>query len=248
MSENENGTVVAMQQDRQIARQMSATPAALLQIAMDQGADLDRLEKLMDMQTRWEEREAQKAFTEAMVAFKAENVVVTKDRTNKQHNSMYTSLGQLVSTVTPFLSRHGLSADWDIEQSSGITVTCIITHRLGGSKRVSFTAPPDTSGAKNVIQQIKSTITYAKAVTFESACGLASTDANDDDDGAGSGDQKTQKQQKPPEKARLAAPQFDRAKQALRDGKYTLQEVKDYYELTTAQEAEMSLIAKEMAK
>jgi hypothetical protein len=48
-------------------------------------------------------------------------------------------------------------------------------------------APADTSGAKNVIQQIKSTITYLKAVTFESICGLASTDATVDDDGNSAG-------------------------------------------------------------
>ena len=41
----------------------------------------------------------------------------------------------------------------------------------------------DTSGSKNAIQQIKSTITYLKSVTFESIIGLASTDANLDDDG-----------------------------------------------------------------
>lgn len=247
MNENDKNEVQVIEQapQRNVMAQGAVTPAALLQVAMDQGADLDRLERLMDMQERWEKREAQKAFTEAMVAFKGENIVVTKDRTNKQHNSMYTSLGQLVSTVTPFLSKHGLSADWDLDQSNSITVTCIITHRLGGEKRVKFTAPPDGTGAKNEIQKIKSTITYAKSVTFESACGIASTDANEDDDGAGAGATSAPKEQP---KARLAAPQFENAKKALAAGKYTLAEVREYYELTTQQDAELSLLSKELAK
>ncbi len=61
-----------------------------------------------------------------------------------------------------------------------------MTHEKGHSETAEASAPADTSGAKNPIQQIKSTITYLKAVTFESICGLASTDANLDDDGNGS--------------------------------------------------------------
>lgn len=34
--------------------QQATTPAMLLQIAIDKGADMDKLEKLMDLQMRWE--------------------------------------------------------------------------------------------------------------------------------------------------------------------------------------------------
>ncbi len=166
----------------------STTPDALIQLAMQTGADLDRLERLMEMKERYERAEAQKAFTEAMVAFKAENIVVKKDRDNLQFGSRYTSLGVLVNTVTPFLSKHGLSADWDLDQADGITVICTLTHRLGGFKSVRFSGPKDTSGKKNDLQQIKSTVTYLKSVTYESVCGIATTDANMDDDGNGAGD------------------------------------------------------------
>lgn len=47
------------------------TPMDLLSIAMDQGADLDRLERLMMMQERWEANEARKAYLSAFAAFKA---------------------------------------------------------------------------------------------------------------------------------------------------------------------------------
>ena len=129
--------------------------------------------------------EARKAFTAAMAAFKGEAVRVAKDKDNHQYKSKYVSLGNLIDTVTPALSRHGLSAHWEIEQATGICVTCHLTHAAGHSVSVSMTCPPDKSGAKNAIQEIKSAITYAKACTFESVCGLASTDANLDDDGNG---------------------------------------------------------------
>ncbi len=159
------------------------TPVDLLRMAVSQNADLDKLTKLMDLQERWEAGEAKKLFVAALSAFKAHAIEVVRDKTNKQYDSKYVSLGNLVATVTPFLSQHGLSCRWDLDQTSGIKVTCIMTHTAGHSESVSMTCPLDTSGAKNPIQQVKSSITYGKGCTFESICGLASTDANLDDDG-----------------------------------------------------------------
>lgn len=166
-----------------LPQRAAITPMDLIHMAVSGGADLDKLEKLLQLKRDWEADEAKKAFVQAMAAFKREPILISKDKENKQYSSKYTSLGNMINTVTPFLSKHGLSADWEIDQSKGIKVTCVITHQMGHSKRVPFECAPDTSGAKNPIQQIKSSITYAKAVTFESACGLASTDANMDDDG-----------------------------------------------------------------
>lgn len=163
-------------------------PLTIVERALDRGASLEQMRELMALQERHEANEARKAFVAAKAAFKAEDVVVTKDRENKQYGSRYTSLGHLVTTVTPLLSKHGLSASWDQTQDDGLVVTCTLAHAKGHSESTSLKVPPDTSGQKNPIQQIKSAITYAKAVTFESICGLASTDANFDDDGNGTGD------------------------------------------------------------
>ena len=164
---------------------IESSPAQLIQIAVESGADLEKLAKLLDLQERWQAMEAKKAYHEAMAQFKANAPKVTKDKQNAQYKSMYTTLGNLVNTVNPELSKHGLSASWDIFQNGIIKVTCKMTHRLGHTEQAEASAPADTSGSKNVIQQIKSTITYLKAVTFESICGLASTDANFDDDANG---------------------------------------------------------------
>lgn len=170
---------------RELVEYKQPTPMDLIQMAVQQGADVDKLEKLMDLKLRWEANEARKAFEDAFTAFKAEIIPLVKDKDNNQYKSKYISLANLVNTVTPFLSKHRLTMRWDIDQTHGIKVTCIVTH-AGHSTSASMSCPPDTSGAKNAIQQIKSAITYAKACTFESVCGLASTDANVEDDGNGS--------------------------------------------------------------
>jgi hypothetical protein len=158
-------------------------PAVIISEAIAKGANLKEIAELMTLQERWEGNQAKKAYVHAMADFKANAPLVDKDKVNKQYNSKYTTLGNLINTVSPVLSKFGLSASWDIEQNGIIKVTCKMTHDMGHSETASMSAPADVSGSKNVIQQIKSTITYLKAVTFESICGLASTDANVDDDG-----------------------------------------------------------------
>jgi hypothetical protein len=171
--------------------QRAITPMSILEIAVSQGADMEKLTKLMELQARWEAIQARKAYVQAMSEFKNEPIVITKDKENKQYGSWYSSIGNLVNTVTPFLSKHGLSAEWELDQSEGIRVGCKITHSLGHSGETKWMkVPPDTSGAKNPLQQIKSAVTYAKISTFEMATGLASTEGNLDDDGNDAGDKK----------------------------------------------------------
>lgn len=177
--------------DQQTAIQ-PITPMSLIEMAAARGASIEQMAQLFDLKLRVEADEARKAFVQAMAAFKGETIRIRKDKENTQYTtagkaSRYVSLGNLVGTVTPFLSKHGLSARWDVDQSAGIKVTCIVTHAMGHSESVSMLCPPDKSGSKNPIQEIKSSITYAKVCTFESICGLASIDGNLDDDGNGSG-------------------------------------------------------------
>lgn len=161
------------------------TPAMLLNIAIDQKADLEKLEKLMDLQTRWEANQERKQYNLAMADFKAETITVIKDKINTQYKSKYASEGSLLNTVNPLLSKYGLSASFAFDQGEGFRVTCTITHAGGHKESVSLTGPLDVSGSKNPLQQIKSTVTYLRKATFEAITGIASSDDEGDDDGAG---------------------------------------------------------------
>ena len=165
------------------------TPMDMLRLAVEKGADMDKLQQLMGLQERWEANEAKKAYVVAMSNFKANPPQIVKDMLNKQYGSKYSSLANFVNTVNPELSKHGLSSKWELNQASGIMVTCVMTHVLGHTESVSMTAPADTSGAKNPIQQIKSTVTYLELATFQAITGLVASDAATDDDGNGAGTQ-----------------------------------------------------------
>lgn len=154
---------------------------------LDPNFSVDKLQALLKVQQEWDAIQAKKAFDEAKAKFSAFAIRVSRDKENTQYGSRYTTLGNLVNTVTPYLAQCDLHARWEPDQTDGIKMTCILRHKMGHEERAMMKVPVDTSGAKNPIQQIKSSMTYARNCTFEMVCGLASSNGavNADDDGNG---------------------------------------------------------------
>jgi hypothetical protein len=163
------------------------SPASMIYAAIAGGADLDKLEKLMLLQERFEANEAKKAYVSAMAAFKADPPRIEKTKQVKFSTSKGTTeykhalLADAAAIINTALSRHGLSAGWTTSQADKlITVTCKITHAMGHSEQTSLVAAPDDSGGKNGIQAIGSTVSYLERYTLFSLTGLASHDMDDD--------------------------------------------------------------------
>lgn len=165
----------------------NATPSDLLRIAINSGADLDRLERLMAMQVAYEEREAKKLYNIAFAAFKAEAVVIIKKKTVDQGplaGKKYAELYTVVDAVTPALSKHGLSTAWRLtkDDKDWLEVTCTLKHDAGYSESVSMGGPPDSGGAKSALQARASTKTFLERYTLKAILGVA--EQGDDNDGA----------------------------------------------------------------
>lgn len=180
-------TAVAIHQN---TKPMVLTPIELLSAAQVSGAPPELLEKYMALYERWEANEARKAFVEAFAAFKSEAVTIIRNKTvtdGPLKGKSYAELFSFVDAVTPALSKHGLSASWNItkDEKDWIEVTCTIEHVLGHARRVPMGGPPDAGGAKNAIQARASTVTYLERHTLKAACGIA--ERGDDKDGNGSG-------------------------------------------------------------
>lgn len=164
------------------------TPLTVLMRAIqDNSCDLARLERLMDLEARWRAGQAKQSYVRAFAQFKKNMPDVVKDMLNKQYGSDYSSLANLVNTTNKVLGEFGLNARWDIDQKDGMKAICIMTHEDGHEERVVITGPLDTSGAKNPLQQIKSTLTYLEGATFQAITGVVARSASADDDGNGSG-------------------------------------------------------------
>lgn len=183
---------VAVIDSKEVVAQ-DTTPAALLQHAVLQGQPIETIEKLMEMQLKWEANEARKAFVKAMSTFHKQAPALPKE--SKGHNSNYADLPSITSKINPVLAKNGLSFSWVTEQDSQITVHCDVTHTQGHSQRVTLTGGADKTGSKNDIQAIGSTVTYLQRYTLLSALGLAT--GGDDDGQASSPVAETLKKQQP---------------------------------------------------
>lgn len=167
------------------------SPALLIEQAVAGGADLDKLEKLLSLQERWEANEAKKAYHKAMAEFKSVPIKILKDKkvgfdTSKgKIGYNHATLGNVVEQITTELSKCGLSAAWKTHQNGKIVVTCKITHALGYSEETSLSADADTTGSKNSIQALGSTITYLERYTLLAALGLATYEQDDDCNSSG---------------------------------------------------------------
>lgn len=165
-----------------------ATPADLLNIAIDGKADLDKLERLMILQEKWEANQAKKAYSEAMTAFKASPPKIEKDKkvkyttkTGINVNYNHATLWNITEKISAELSKHGLSAAWITKQEgANVTVTCKISHIKGHSEETSLTAGLDDSGGKNTIQALGSAISYLERYTLLALAGLATHDMDTD--------------------------------------------------------------------
>ena len=162
------------------------SPVGMMLAAMKQGASLDQINQMMDLQERWQKAEAKKAYDAAFAAFKAEGVKVIKGRQvtdGPLKGKSYAELHDVVNAVTEALSKHGLSTWWRLtrDEKDWIEVTCYLRHVGGHEESVSMGGPPDTGGAKNAIQARASSKTYLERYTLKAILGIA--EEGDDNDG-----------------------------------------------------------------
>lgn len=230
-----------------VAATNAVTPADLLRHALDSGADLDRLEKLMDLQDRWEANEARKAFADAMADFKLDPPKVFKDKhvsfktSNGQTEYDHATLGNANDIIIAALARHGFSHRWITSQRDGqVIVDCVLTHRKGHSQTNTLMSAPDQSGGKNSIQAIISARSYLERHTLFDATGLAPKDA-EDDDGRGACDPEPEPiLPKGVQRTPIAGKAFERAVASIVAGTYTCTELRHYYTFTPDQETALA--------
>lgn len=160
-------------------RQESQQPMRLLELAINRDADIDKLERLMEMQNQWEDRNAKREFLAAVARFQSKCPDIKKLK--QGHNYKYAPLADIISQVRDLIAECGLCYRFEQDHEKGIRVTCIVSHESGHSESNTMVAAPDTSGSKNAIQAIGSTVQYLMRYTFVGAFGI--TTADEDMDG-----------------------------------------------------------------
>lgn len=163
-------------------------PMELLQIAVEQNVDADKLEKLMDLQDRYVAKLAEQDFNTALALFQANCPVIKCEKEVKSNRGMrynYAPLEDIQETIRPYLQECGLSVSFSTKwESDGyLTAICYLTHVSGHTRTSDFTCPVDRDMKVNDSQKQGSVNSYAKRYALSNALNLV-FEKEDDDGGS----------------------------------------------------------------
>lgn len=165
----------------ELIKQEVTTPQDLISQAIDKGLGVAELEKLLDLQERWEATKARKAFFVAMADFQDKCPDLRKNKLVDfgpgKASYHYAPLADIDRQIKTLMKECGLSKRWEIQDDKDIIkVTCLITHIDGHTERTTMQANPDESPGKNKIQARGSAIEYMKRYTLIGALGISTAD------------------------------------------------------------------------
>lgn len=160
----------------------SATILSVIQrAAADPQCDIEKMERLMAMHERMQDRQAESAFNAAMAAMQCELPSIAER--GKGHGSIkYATLEDINDVVKPIMQKHGFAVSFQVEHhQGGINVTGILMHAAGHREQTTMLLPSDTSGSKNAVQAVGSSVSYGKRYVMSALLNL--TTRGEDDDG-----------------------------------------------------------------
>ncbi len=159
--------------------------AVIERAALNPNVDIDKMERLLQMQERVIAIQAKAEHAAAKTAAMAEMPTIPK-RGRGHNDARYATLEDIISITRPVLSRHGLILDFGVTvDGDHIIVTAKITHQNGHEETTSLPLPFDKSGSKNAVQAIGSSQTYGQRYTAQAILGLSLGEDTDDDGAAG---------------------------------------------------------------
>ena len=143
--------------------------AVIAKAAMDGSVDVAKMEALLAMQERIQAKSAEVAFNQSMAQMqprlprvqKRGAITISK---GSGPMSKYALFEDIDKAVRPLLAEFGFALNYGmgIPVENRVVVTCTIRHVAGHSITNALPLPLDASGAKNNVQGVGSTISYAR--------------------------------------------------------------------------------------
>lgn len=186
--------------DNQVATQSNEASMAMqiMSMASNPEFDVEKLEKLMDLQEREMARLALVAFNQAFAEMQSQIPTVAKSK--KGGDSNYATLEDVVEITRPILNRYGFSTYFDTKTDisnnrevkdkygnvnviydGNVIVEAILLHKMGHQIKTSLIVPFDFSGSKkmNTAQAMGSAVSYGKRYSLCALLNIATRDDND---------------------------------------------------------------------
>ena len=161
--------------------------------------DVEKMERLLAMQERVMERSAKAAYIEALRNVKRNLPVIeqngritimargAKPGDEPIQSTPYTKYEDIDAAITPILDEHGmvLSFRTNVAADGRLVVTGVLSHKDGHQDTTTLSLPHDSSGSKNGVQAVGSSLSYGKRYCATALLNLVSK--GDDDDGEAGG-------------------------------------------------------------
>ena len=169
---------------------VTATIQMIERAAMNPDVDIDKMERLMNMQERMMDRNAETEFNQEMSIAQSEVGFINSDLENGQTHSKYASYVQMDRALRPVYTKHGFALSFNTEATEKVEmvrVICYVTHKAGHTRTYSIDMPADGKGAKGGDVMTKTHATgaassygmrYLLKLIFNVAIGEGDTDGN----------------------------------------------------------------------
>ena len=162
--------------------------------ASDPNVDIDKLERLLEMQERVMARDAEQRFNEAMAAAQKEMPQIKRGGRNETTRSTYAELDAMSEAMLPIVAKHGFALSFGTDVSpleKHYRVTCDVSHTGGHTRRYVADVPADLTGMKGTQNKTSthafgSTLSYGRRYLKMLIFDVATTD--DDGRAASSGE------------------------------------------------------------
>jgi hypothetical protein len=181
--------------------------AVIATAARDPNVDVDKMERLLEMQERVYARQAKTAYDAALAELQPQLPVISEKgeilNKNGGVQSTYALWEDINDAIRPLLSDHGFALSFKTgRHGDQVAVTGILSHKAGHREETTLELPSDGSGSKNAVQSIGSSVQYGKRYTASALLNI--TTRGDDDDGQSA--TKYQGNGEPMARAKLAGP------------------------------------------
>lgn len=181
--------LIIPEQRKQVAPQPSQQDTNIMAVisraAADPSCDIDKMERLLQMHERMQDKAAAAEFNAAMARMQCEMPTVFEGATNTHTKNTYATLDDINRAVKSVMQAHGFAVTFKVVHvAAGVSVTGILMHSAGHREETTLLLPIDTGPGRSTVQAVGSSVTYGKRYVMCALLNITTGDAVDDD-GAG---------------------------------------------------------------
>lgn len=168
----------------------NAMMAIIERAARDPAVDIDKMERLMAMKERMDTARAKAEFDRALSEMQPKLPVVHKNGkiTIKEkgtetviQSTPYALFEDINIAIAPILAEYGFAISFRTSAEAKVKVTAILSHRDGHREETTLELMHDSTGSKNSVQAIGSSVSYGKRYTM---CAILNITVKGEDDDA----------------------------------------------------------------